>query len=264
MFLHSWIPSPTILSLGAFELRWYGLLLALGAAAGLHILRTLGRKKGFLDTDLVDLFVWLTVAGFFGGRLYHVLNEFSYYLHHPTQVWMVWEGGLGIHGAMFAGLVTLILFSRRKKLSAWSLLDVLTPALALGQVIGRWGNYFNQELFGRPTDRPWGIPIEAAHRPLSHLDALYFHPTFLYESIGNLFIVVILLWLGQKRSWPGGVIALVYFLLYGLLRISTESLRVDQTPIIAGLRLPILVSGVMILTALVILYRKLHHGPKTS
>lgn len=264
MFLHSWIPSPTIVSLGAFELRWYGLLLALGAAAGLVVLRALGRKRGFLDTDLMDLFIWLTMAGFIGGRLYHVLNEFSYYLKHPTQIWMVWEGGLGIHGAILAGLITLIVFAQRKKLSPWKLLDCLAPALVLGQVIGRWGNYFNQELFGRPTDRPWGIPIEAVHRPLGHLNAPYFHPTFLYESLGNLAILGFLLWLGKRQRLPTGVIALTYFILYALLRIGMETLRIDQTPIIAGVRLPILFSGVMILTAITLLVYRFRHGSKTS
>lgn len=264
MFIHTWQPSSVILSLGAFELRWYGVLLAVGAASGLYLFRRLGQKKGFLDNDLIDLFVWVTIAGFLGGRLYHVLNEFSFYLKHPTQIWMVWEGGLAIHGAMLAGITTLIIFAKQKKLSVWTLLDVVTPALALGQVIGRWGNYFNQELFGRPTGLPWSIPIEQAIRPRSHLEAQYFHPTFLYESLGNLAILGFLLWLGRRQPLPAGVIALSYFILYGLLRIGTESLRIDQTPIIGSLRLPILMSGVMILTALVILYRKLHHGPKTS
>jgi phosphatidylglycerol:prolipoprotein diacylglycerol transferase len=131
-------------------------------------------------------------------------------------------------------------------------------------VIGRWGNYFNQELFGRPTNRPWGIPIEAVHRPLGHLNAPYFHPTFLYESLGNLAILGFLLWLGKRQRLPTGIIALAYFILYALLRIGMETLRIDQTPIIAGVRLPILFSGVMILTALSLLVYRFRHGSKTS
>lgn len=257
MFLHTWTPSPIVFSFGAFELRWYGLLLALGAVAGLALLRHLGRQRGFRAADLIDLFAWLTVAGFIGGRLYHVLNEFSYYLNHPTQIWMVWEGGLGIHGAIIAGLITLLIFTRRKKLEFWKLLDILTPALALGQVIGRWGNYFNQELFGRPTSFPWGIPIEPANRPTQYITAEYFHPTFIYESLGSLAIVALLLWLHRTKRLPTGIVALTYFILYAVLRIVTESFRIDQTPLIAGLRLPILFSGVMMMAAVTLLIYRL-------
>ncbi len=259
MFLHTWSPSPLLFSLGGFELRWYGVLLALGALAGFGLMQYLGRRKNFREVDLIDLFIWLTIAGFLGGRVYHVLNELPYYLNHPTQIWMVWEGGLGIHGAMMAGLAMLILFARRKKLEVWALLDVLTPALALGQVIGRWGNYFNQELFGRPTAWPWGIPIDLPNRPIQYLTSEFFHPTFLYESLGNLVIVGLLIWLGRKRGLPPGVIALTYFTLYAILRITTESFRLDQTPIIGGLRLPILVSGVMMVAAITLLIRRLHY-----
>lgn len=255
MFLHTWTPSPIVFSLGGFELRWYGMLLALGALAGLWLLRRLGRRQGISDTTLIDLFVWLTVAGFLGGRIYHVLNELSYYGQHPTQILMVWQGGLGIHGAIIAGLIVLIFFARKKRLDTWKLLDILTPALVLGQIIGRWGNYFNQELYGRPTSLPWGIPINGQPG--------FFHPTFLYESLGNTVILGMLLWLGKTRQFPAGTIALAYFMLYALLRIFTESLRIDQTPIIAGIRLPILVSGVMILTALILLIRKRSHGTTT-
>lgn len=255
MFLHTWAPPPIVFSVGPFELRWYGILLALGALAGLWLLRRLGRRQGFSDTILIDLFVWLTVTGFLGGRIYHVLNELPYYLQHPTQIFMVWEGGLGIHGAIIAGLMVLVFFARKNRLDTWRLLDILTPALVLGQIIGRWGNYFNQELYGRTTSLPWGIPI--AGQPG------YYHPTFLYESVGNTLILTVLLWLGKKRNFPVGTVALVYFILYAILRIFTESFRIDQTPIIAGIRLPILVSGVMILTALILLIQKLRHGTPT-
>lgn len=250
MFLHTFHPQPIALELGGLTVRWYGALLALGALAGYFLLRRLGRQRGWRDNDLIDLFLWLVITGFIGGRLYHVLNEFGYYAAHPAQILMVWNGGLGIHGGVAAGLITLIVFARRKKMDVWKLLDVLAPALALGQVIGRWGNYFNQELFGRPTSLPWGIPIDPANRPSQYLSAEFFHPTFLYESLGNVVIVFGLLWLSKKTSRSPGTVALTYLTLYGLLRIATESLRIDQTPIIAGIRLPIIVSTLIILASL--------------
>ncbi|GEM_PF-33648 len=247
MLLHTFHPQPIALALGGLEIRWYGIFLSLGALAGYFLMRRLGRRAGFHDHDLIDLFLWLVVTGFIGGRLYHVLNEIGYYSAHPSEIVMVWNGGLGIHGGIVAGLVTLIIFARRKKMDVWKLLDVLAPAFALGQAIGRWGNYFNQELFGGPTSLPWGIPIDPLHRPLQYMSDRFFHPTFLYESLGSLVIVAILLLMWKKRPRLSGTIALVYFMLYGVLRIATESLRIDQTPIIAGVRLPIIVSTLIIL-----------------
>lgn len=272
MWLHFWHPQSIFLTLGGLTIHWYGVTLALGALAGLLLLRRLGsarlageasRQRGFRDNDLGDLFLWALVGGFVGGRLYHVLNELGYYVAHPAQIFMVWQGGLGIHGALLSGLTVLILFARRRRLDTWKLLDVVTPAVALGQVIGRWGNYFNQELFGRPTSLPWGIPIDPALRPSQYAMAEFFHPTFLYESLGNLVILFLLLWIGRHKQWPTGTVALAYFIFYALLRILTESLRVDQTPIFAGVRLPILVSGVMILTAGIFLLHRFSHGTKT-
>lgn len=247
MFLQTFHPQSIVVTFAGLTIRWYGVILAFGALAGYFLYRRLGRRRGVSETDLIDLFLWLVIAGFTGGRLYHVLNEFGYYVDRPLQIFMVWNGGLGIHGALVAGLVTLIIFARRRKLNVWKLMDIITPALALGQAIGRWGNYFNQELFGRPTTLPWGIPIDPINRPTQFLASNFFHPTFLYESLGNVVILLILLWLGKKTSRPAGTIGLVYFMLYGLLRIVTESMRVDQTPIIAGIRLPIIVSTLIIL-----------------
>ena len=266
MFLHSWHPQPILLHLGSLQIHWYGLTLALGALAGWLLSRWLAKRDGIDQRRFDDLSMWLLIFGLLGGRLYHVLNELPYYLDHPGQIIAIWQGGLAIHGAIIGGLLTVIIYARQQKLNPWKLVDIIVPGLALGQAIGRWGNYFNQELFGRPTNLPWGIPIDITHRPTGYEAFQFFHPTFLYESLGSLVIVGILVWVCRKylSHWAPGSVTLLYFILYPLLRISTESLRLDPTPIIAGVRLPILVSSVMILSALILLITRRTHGPKTS
>lgn len=272
MFLHTWHPQPYLLSFGNYHLRWYGLCLALAALAGMGIAQHLAKKYRLNVNRVFDLALILLITGFIGARLYHVLNEWPYYRLHLNEIWKVWNGGLAIHGGLFVGLIMLIIFARRWKWDPWLLADILAPALVVGQAIGRWGNYFNQELFGRPTGQPWGIPIYLFNRPPPYITDNYFHPTFLYESLGCLAIAVILYWCHRRRwkksgesivRFPGSI-ALLYFFLYALLRLGVESLRIDQTPIIGAVRLPILVSGgIAFVSALtfIIRYRRTHARP---
>lgn len=255
MFLHTWEPQAILATVGGFKLHWYGLMLALGAVVGLLVSRAVGRKRGLTTDHIFDLFIFLLIGGLIGARLYHVTNEWAYYSHHLIDILKVWNGGLAIHGAIIAGIIIIWLYAKVKKLNPWLIADVLAPGLVIGQAIGRWGNYFNQELFGRPTGLPWGIPIDIYHRPAAYRDFLFFHPTFLYEFIGSLIILGVLLWLfnrrdhGKKFIAASGTIALSYFILDALLRISTELLRIDKVPIITGVRLPLLASIIIILAA---------------
>jgi phosphatidylglycerol:prolipoprotein diacylglycerol transferase len=272
MFLHTWHPHALIVSLGGLSLHWYGLTLALGALAGYTVIVKLGRQYRLSEQSVTDLFLWLLIVGLLGARLYHVTNEWAFYTAHPSEIFKVWNGGLAIHGGLLAGLITLWVFARKKAWSFWRLADILAAGVILGQAIGRWGNYFNPELFGRPTALPWGIPIDLAHRPAGYLQFTYFHPTFLYESLGSLAIFGVLWWLHRRRlrqqplgPWQvPGSLALTYFLLYAVLRISTESLRIDRTPIIDGWRLPILTSALIILAAITVwLYLLRRHRVRT-
>lgn len=253
--LHTFRPSPLLASFGPFELHWYGLLIALGAALGYVVMFQLARRYGYDQDRLLTMFLLTVIVGFLGGRLYHVLNEPLYYWQHPAEIVAVWHGGLAIHGAILAGFLTIWLFCRRNKLVMWRILDIAAPAVLLGQAVGRWGNYFNQELFGRPTNVPWGIPIDPTSRLDSATAALYFHPTFLYESLWDLFVVAVLLLLHrrqlQKKSGSrSGIITMTYFALYGFGRFGVELLRIDQVPIVAGIRLPLIVSILIILCAI--------------
>jgi phosphatidylglycerol:prolipoprotein diacylglycerol transferase len=271
MFLSTFHPQPILLHLGSITIHWYGFLLAISAVAGfLLLLRT--AKPYSIDTNtLYDLFVLLVLSGFIGGRLYHVTNEWTYYRSHLVDIVKVWNGGLAIHGAVIAGIIVTWFVARAKKLSFGLLLDLLVPSLALGQAIGRWGNYFNQELFGGPTNLPWKIVIDSINRPSGYISNLYFHPTFLYESIGSLIIFAVLLVVlrarQQRTTWAkfftsNGTLFSLYLVLSGALRIGVEALRIDRVPILGGVRLPLIVGGLMIVIGIVLLIRLRSHGKR--
>lgn len=238
-FLHNFRPQPIVLRLGFFNVYWYGCLMVLSIVLGLILVLKLAPKVKIKRQILWDLAFYLVIAGFIGARLYDVFAEFPYYLKNPLDVFKVWQGGLSIYGAIIGGLMVLFFFSRKHKIDFFTLADLLVPALALGQAIGRWGNYFNQEIFGRPTDLAWGIPIELASRPAEFFSFQYFHPCFLYESIWNflVFLVLIFFWrFNLRRGKPGMALAL-YLILYSSGRFFMEFLRIDPQPMWIGLRL---------------------------
>lgn len=261
--LHSYFPSPILITYGSLVIRWYGLFLAVGAVCAYLVASYFAERSRVPSNTFTTMAVVLIVAGFLGARLYHVANEPSYYAANPGEIFKLWHGGLAIHGALIAGLIALIIMSRRAAIPLLRLTDSLLPGVALGQAIGRWGNYFNQELFGKPTDLPWGIPIRPEHRPEEFVNSPYFHPTFLYESLWDfgVFLLLSLLLLRSFRmqgSWarhPGAVTA-IYCILIGIGRVLSELFRIDQTPIILGIRLPLLVSAALCLVGLAILWHR--------
>ncbi len=256
-FLHSFQPAAVIFSAGPISLHWYGLFLVTGMIAALAISFYLAERYGISRDIVFDLSFWLILGGLVGARLYDVLLELPYYIAHPGQILAVWRGGLAIHGAIIAGIVIIWIFSRRHKIGWLKLSALLVPGLALGQAIGRWGNYFNQELFGLPTNRPWGIPIDVLNRPAAYAADSYFHPTFLYESLGCLAIFIFLFCLNQRTirrkslsnsfyAWSLGL----YMILYSVLRFSLEFIKIDKTPYFLGMRWPQIMSLVIIAGAI--------------
>jgi phosphatidylglycerol:prolipoprotein diacylglycerol transferase len=222
----------------------------------LNYLSRLARLKPDLA---IDLTLVLVMAAIPGARLYHVLVQWAYYQKHWTEILAIWEGGLAIHGAVLAGALALWIFARRHDLSFKKLAAMLAAILPLGQAIGRWGNYFNQELYGWPTTLPWGIPIEPAYRSMELAGSTYFHPMFLYESLANLFLAL-LLWriivpaLRQKSDLGLAKAVATYIGGYSLIRLATEFGRVDYTPTIIGLRWPQWVSLFFIAFAIIWYY----------
>lgn len=257
-FLHTFVPNSVIISFGPFNIFYYGVFIVIGILIGSVIIFKLAEHYDIDKNMVIDSAFYVVLSAIAGGRLYHVFLELPYYLEHPLNIFMLWKGGLAIHGAIIGGIIAIYYFSKKNKLNPLLLAALYTPALALGQALGRWGNYFNQELFGLPTDLPWGIPIQTANRVAPYLNSEYFHPTFLYESFGNLLIFIFLFWLHKlfikRNSTAFALIIAFYLFFYSILRFSLEFIRIDKTPVIFGLRLPQYASVVLILVTIYIFY----------
>ena len=255
-FLHNFEPSAIALTFGSFTIYWYGIIMGLAIVSALFLATYIAQFFQIDKEVILDIAILLIISGLIGARLYEVLLNFSYYVSNPSEILQVWHGGLAIHGALIGGLITLLVFSRKKKFDPWLLSAMLLPGVALGQAIGRWGNWFNQELFGLPSNLPWSIPIEAINRPDGYGSFMHFHPTFLYESIGCLILAVCLYYLIRlKKSFE--LVIGVYTIGYGLLRFILEYIKIDLTPHAFGLRWPQVVSLLFIVIGIwIIAFKK--------
>lgn len=239
-------PGPTLIELGPLTIRWYGLLIASAVLIGVSLSQYLAKRRHVDPNLLGDLAIWLVIGAIPAARLYYVLFEWKQYSQHPEQIIAIWNGGIAIHGAILGGTLAAIIFARIQKISVWLLADLVAPSLILGQAIGRWGNFFNSEAFGDPTDLPWKLYIPPQRRPANFINFEYFHPTFLYESLWNLMVFGLLMTL-FNRSLKGkphlkvGTIALVYMVAYSCGRVWIEGLRTDSL-MIGPLRIAQIVS----------------------
>jgi prolipoprotein diacylglyceryl transferase len=233
--LLSFLPSPGFNSLG--PLRLYGLMIALGVLAAVELARYRWRRRGGNPDDITAIAIWAVPAGLIGARLYHVVTDWNrLYADAPLDAFKIQEGGLGIPGGIALGVIVGAIVARSKGIRLGPGLDAVAPALPLAQAIGRLGNWFNQELYGRPTELPWGLRIDARHRAVGYESFTTFHPTFLYEALWNLALVGVLLWLDSKRVLRPGRLFVVYVAGYFLGRLWVESLRIDTASEILGLR----------------------------
>lgn len=225
------IPSPPIndFHIGPLRVTFYGILVATGVALAWSITSRRFERRGG-DPKLADrLLAWVVVIGFLGARLAYVSTHLSRFSGQWWKVIAIWEGGLALYGGLTAGALTFWVLSRRWDMSLPNLLDSLAPALPVAQAVGRWGNYFNQELFGTPTNLPWGLEIDPAHRPTAYPNAPTFHPTFLYESIWNLALAGFIVWLERRHPSLRGRLIGAYLAGYGLIRFLLELIRTDTT-----------------------------------
>lgn len=229
------------IQIGSITIYYYGIIIMLGALAAAGLAAYEARRKGQSSEIVWDGLVWVLIGGIVGARLWHIFTPPAsmveagyttyYYLTHPLDAINIRAGGLGIPGAVIGGLLALYIFARRRKLDFAFWLDVVAPALALGQAIGRWGNFFNQELYGSPSTLPWAIQINPENRLPGYEDEATYHPLFLYESLWNFGIVALLLWLGRKyddRLFNGDLF-LIYLITYPLGRFLLEFLRLDPS-----------------------------------
>ncbi|MFH0873471.1 MAG: prolipoprotein diacylglyceryl transferase [Candidatus Komeilibacteria bacterium] len=254
MWWQEYAPNAVALNLGAVQLRWYGVLVTLGIVSAYFLARRLYTKVGS-PTVIDDLIIWVVVSGLVGARLFHVfVFEWSYYQDHLGEISAIWNGGIAIQGGLLFGALALIIYCRLKKINIWPLLDVAAPAVALAQAIGRWGNYFNQELYGWPTAGWWGIYINEEFRIKNYKSLSLFHPAFLYESLAMLVVALFLIWL-LKKAKTGQTFA-AYLIAYGLVRFLMDFVRIDPQIMFSGLKLSQGLSLGMIIIGIIIFIAK--------
>ena len=236
------IPSPStnIWYIGAFPLRAYALCIIAGIIVALIIATRRWQARGG-TADSMELMVVVAVPfGIVGARLYHVITDYQLYFgpgRQPLDALKIWQGGLGVWGAIAFGVLGAYLVARRRKIAFPAVLDAAAPAILVAQAIGRLGNWFNQELFGRPTTLPWGLEIAQEYRPAGYGQFATFHPTFLYEIMWNLAAAALLIWLDRRFRLGHGKVFALYVLLYTGGRFWIEALRIDTVAEIAGFRL---------------------------
>lgn len=260
------IPSPAsgVWEVFGFPLRAYALCIIAGIIVGMIIASRRWRARGG-SQDSLELVIAVAIpCGIVGARLYHVITDYQLYFgpgRDPLDALKIWNGGLGIWGAVALGAAGGYLVARRKQLRFPALLDAVAPGLAVAQAIGRLGNWFNQELFGRPTTLPWGLEIDERHRPDGYADFATFHPTFLYELVWNLGVAGVLVWADRKWKLGHGKVFALYVVLYTAGRFWIEALRIDSVNEIGGFRLNNYTSLIVFVVALIWLVWLIRHRP---
>jgi phosphatidylglycerol:prolipoprotein diacylglycerol transferase len=255
----------------SFHIYFYGILIMAGVIAAAFLAQAEAKRRG-MNSDIVwDALFWVVLAGIVGARIWHILTPppsmveqgitTKWYLTHPLDMINIRNGGLGIPGAVIGGGLALWIFCRRKKISFLTWADVVAPGVALAQAIGRWGNFFNQELYGKPTNLPWKIYIDPAHRVQGYENYSYFQPLFLYASLWNVLNMAILLWLARRyENWlkPGDLF-MIYAIMYSIGRFSLDFLRVDAS-LVGGININQTFVIFIALVAGVLLY--FNHRPR--
>jgi prolipoprotein diacylglyceryl transferase len=260
------IPSPPIsgFEIGPLRVTFYGIAIAIGVMLGWRLtVRRFEAKGG--DPALADrILIWMVVVGFLGARLAYVSTHLARFEGEWWKVIAIWEGGLALFGGLTFGALTVVFLCRRWGADLPTFLDSLAPAVPLAQAFGRWGNYFNQELFGTPTTLPWGLEIDPENRPEAYPDAATFHPTFLYESIWNLALSAFIIWLDRRVPSLKGRLIGVYLIGYAMMRFLLELIRTDTTFRFIGLSRNAWVSLAVVVIGIVILVWKRDETSQTD
>lgn len=234
--------SPYLFTWGPITVRWYGFLMMVAVLVGTWIALREARRVGIKDDDIIDLVLICAPISWLGARLYYVVMEWGYYSQNLSEIYKIWHGGLAIHGGILTAIITGFIFTRVRGLRFLQIADLVAPSLILGQAIGRWGNFFNQEAYGYETNLPWAMYIDGAYR----------HPTFLYESLWDLLVFIILI-LRRKKVKAQGQLFMMYLVLYSVGRFFIEGLRTDSL-MIGSLRAAQVMSVLMIILSISIYF----------
>ena len=267
------IPSPDVsyIELGPLKIHFYALFILTGIILALLLTESRLKARGVEAGVALDVSFWAIPFGILGGRFFHVITHPNDYFYQGADLlapFRIWEGGLAIYGALLFGALGAYIGARKSGIKFTSYLDAVAPGILLAQAIGRWGNYFNNELFGLPTDLPWGLEISSSNPayPAGLPEGVLFHPTFLYESIWSLFGVALLLAADKKFNLRWGRMIGLYFIYYSVGRVWVEAIRIDPSEIVLGLRINIwsAIAGIVVgLAVMMISYRR-HTGLELS
>jgi prolipoprotein diacylglyceryl transferase len=243
------IPSPpfNVIELGPIKIHIYGLCIAVGVIVAILIAEKRWKARGHDPSEVGRIALWIIGGGVVGARVYHLFTGYSWHDNGFWGIFEIWRGGVSIWGAVLGGAIATIIVARVRHLDTLALMDAFAPAIAVAQAIGRWGNYFNQELFGRPTSLPWGLEIDFVHRPIGYEQYTTFQPTFLYESLWCLAVAGMVVLLERKFRLHKGQSFAAYIALYPVGRFVFENLRIDTASVILGLRLNAWVSILVML-----------------
>ena len=267
------IPSPDIsfIELGPLRIHFYALFILTGIILALLLTEARLRSRGAESGIALDISLWAIPFGILGGRFFHVIthpNDYFFAGADLLAVFRIWEGGLAIYGALIFGSLGAYIGARQAGIRFLSYLDAVAPGVLLAQAVGRWGNYFNNELFGLPTDLPWGLEISSSNPayPAGLPDGVLFHPTFLYESIWSLAGVALLLAVDKKFNLRWGKMIGLYLVYYSIGRIWVEAIRIDPSEILLGLRINIwsAIAGILVGLAILIIQSRRHTGLEAS
>lgn len=257
--------NPIAIDLGPIQVHWYGLIIGFGVLLGLIIALRESERRGLDKEIFTDLILFAVPIAIISARIYYVIFQWEYYSQNPGDIIKIWNGGIAIHGALIGSVLTAIVFAKVKKVSFWKLVDIAAPSLLLGQAIGRWGNFMNQEAHGGEITRSF---LENMHLPefiinQMYINGTYYHPTFLYESIWNILGVIILLSL-RKVNLRRGELFLTYVIWYSIGRYYIEGLRTDSLMLTESLRIAQVISIVLIAVAIaLVVYRRVRgHADK--
>lgn len=250
--------NPIAFQLGPLAVHWYGIIMASAVLIGL-VVATKEATRININPDLIyDLVIWAIPFAIIGARTYYVIFQWDYYKINPSQIIAIWHGGLAIHGALIGAVIAAILFVKKHKISFWTVADITAPSLILGQAIGRWGNFMNQEAHGGPVSRNF---LESLHLPewiinQMKINGTYYHPTFLYESTWNFFVFLFLFFYWKKRNFlKKGEIFLTYISLYSVGRFFIEGIRTDSL-MFGSLRMAQIISIAIIILSIIVSYYK--------
>ena len=234
--------NPVAFDIFGISIRWYGILISMGMLLGIFLAYYEAKKQGYNPDDIIDLSLWVIPAALIGARLYYVAFQWEYYKGDILKILNTREGGLAVHGGLIAAVLAGYFFTRAKNIPFWKTADIVAPSIALGQAIGRWGNFINGEAYGGPTDLPWGIMV----------DGVKVHPAFLYESIWDLGLFIFLIIYRRNKKFNGEIL-LLYAIIYSVGRFWIEGLRTDSL-MFMGLRTAQLISIAIIAFGLVLYF----------